>query len=232
MRCTSARRRGARSPAPGRQSSRALSAGSRPSPAPTPFPSNPACASVPRAGKQTWLPTTGTDCWPDSAAHPVGAQVQHLLLEQVLHLAPGAVELFIKPGRAETRLRLRLLRRGVLEPFGPQTGHHKAWIFTGLHHLRLAADPARATPTLARPILKLDQLADTGPPAQAVPRPGPGQRRPQLLDQNRVLGQPQAVVNLGLALAPGHNLLPAKTAVPTHDDPRLGTTFAEGRHDL
>ena len=83
-----------------------------------------------------------------------------------------------------------------------------------------------------RSIFKLGELAHTGPTAQTVTRSSLGQRQPQLVDQNRILGQAQAVVNLRLALAPGHDLFPAKTAVPTHDNARPAATLANGGHQL
>ena len=63
-------------------------------------------------------------------------------------------------------------------------------------------------------------------------RPSLRQGGTELLDQHAVLDHAQAVVNLLLALAPSHDLLAAKTAIPTHDDPRLATALANGRDDF
>src|SRR5271169_2917680 len=148
-------------------------------------------------------------------AHSVSLEIQHLLLKHVFHVPTGTVKLFIEPGWGETRSTLFV----PLKPLGRQIGDHKARIFPLRHHFGFANDPAWAAPTVERAILKLGKRSHTGRPTQTMTDPGVDHRRPKFLDQNRVLRQAQAVVNLGLPFAPGHDLLPTKTAVPTHDDP-------------
>ena len=51
-------------------------------------------------------------------AHPVGPQIQHLLLEHVLHLPARAIEFFVEPGRREARSIFV-----AFETLGRQVGH-------------------------------------------------------------------------------------------------------------
>src|ERR1035437_4913896 len=160
-------------------------------------------------------------------AHPVGPQVEHLLLEQVFHVPARTVELFVKPRRLEAPA------IGVaFKSFGRQIGHYKARIFTLGQHFGFANDPAWATPTLPGLIFKLRKGPDAGRTAEAVTRSGLRLSRPQFLNQHGVLGPTQAIKDLRLPLAPGQDWLPAKTAVSPHDDPCLATTLANGRYDL
>jgi hypothetical protein len=158
-------------------------------------------------------------------AQPVGLQIQGLLLELVFHFAPRTVKLFIEPDGQEPPALF------PWEPLARQIGHHEARVVSQHPHLRLANYPARPAPGPLRLICKLGKHPHAGP-AQTM-APTRLSRRPiQLLQQHGVLGQTQTIIHGRLSLTPSHDLLPAKAAVPAHDDPGLAATLPDGRHHL
>src|SRR2546422_10539950 len=99
------------------------------------------------------------------AAHPVGLQVQHLLLEQVFHLSARTVKFLVEPRRAEPSA-IRL----AFEALGRQVGHDKTGIVSGGHHFGLADHSTRATPTPYGPIFELRKRPRLGGATQTSPR--------------------------------------------------------------
>ena len=79
---------------------------------------------------------------------PVRLQVQYLLLEHILHLAPGAVHRFVKGLGFKSVV-------PFLKPFSREIGDHKAGILPRGHHLRLGYNPPIARPTFHSLIPKI-----------------------------------------------------------------------------
>ena len=110
-------------------------------------------------------------------AQPVRPQVQHLLLELVLHVTPRAVQLLIQSLGHKT---LPVLF--AWEPLGGQVSHHETRIVSRGHHFGLADHSPAATPTALGPIFKLSKHPHTGRTTQTPTRPCIGQGQGQLLD--------------------------------------------------
>src|SRR5688572_30174103 len=122
--------------------------------------------------------------------------------------------------------------RGVRgEALPGKTGDQEARIVSFFGDFGFANDAARAAPALLGLVFKLLETARRGA-AQAKARPRGGERGGKLLQKHGVFGQPQTVVNFRLALAPGHDLFGAKSAVASEDNPRLGAALTNGCDDL
>src|SRR5437016_10682542 len=145
------------------------------------------------------MPTTGAAGWRASwRSRCDGIEIELALLDPVLHLAAGAVELLVEVfGLA----------------FGArQRGDDEAGIGLAVGELGLANDPAPAAPaaTHRRPHEALEgarRLA--GPPALRL---GPRELACHLGNQAVVLLQAEQEVH-AIGLAPGHQLLPREPAV-------------------
>ena len=160
-------------------------------------------------------------------AHPVGLQIQHLLLELVLHVPSRTVKPLIQARRTKA------LPVFAPKPLPRQVGHDEPGIVAAGHHLGLAHDPARAAPTLACLILQILELPATRRTGQTPPCSRRGQGILNHRDQPRIRSQSQAIIHHRLLrLTPRHNLFPPKGAIPTHDDPRPLAPLPNRPHQL
>src|ERR1035438_1955640 len=147
-------------------------------------------------------------------AHPVGPQIQHLLLELVLHVPTRTVKLLIQLRRPKA------LPVFAPKPLPRQVGHDEPGIVSAAHHLSLAHHPARAAPTLAGLILQVPELPGTRGTGQTPPPARRGQSVLNHRHQARIRPQSQAIIHHRLLrLTPRHNLFPPKGAVLTDDAP-------------
>src|SRR5271169_556822 len=140
-------------------------------------------------------------------AHPVGLQIQHLLLELVLHVPTRTGKLLIQARRTKA------LPVFAPKPLPRQVGHDEPGIVATGHHLGLAHHPARAAPTLAGLILQILELPRTRGSSQTPPPARRGQGVLNHPNQPRIRPQSQAIIHHRLLrLTPRHNLFPPKGA--------------------
>src|SRR6516162_481030 len=95
-------------------------------------------------------------------AHPVSFQVEHLLLEHVLHVAASAVKFLIQPTRCEAS---RVLFIG--ETIGGEVGYDESWVVAVGGDFSLADGSARASPGLPCLISKLPEYPHSGAAGKA-----------------------------------------------------------------
>src|SRR5208283_298552 len=147
----------------------------------------------------------------------VGKEIHLAFLDPVLHLAAGAVDLFIKS-------------LAVAVPFGlGERRHDKTRIGLTLGPFGFAHDTATAAPALVRRPHKLFE-----PPRRMFGLfafgSGGSQVFADLFDETRIPGQAEKVVDT-IIFTPGHQCLPAKAAVGSQDDASRRPTPAQAGDD-
>src|SRR5437667_8021801 len=70
------------------------------------------------------------------SAHPMGLQVQHLLLEHVFHLSTRTIKLLVEPAGIEP-----LAISVLLETARREVRHHKPRVISGTRHFGFAKSP-------------------------------------------------------------------------------------------
>ena len=135
---------------------------------------------------------------PAMAGRAPGKQIQLLILDPVLHVAPRTVELVV-----QVLIRLR------------QVGHHEAGVGTQAVVLGLDDDPSRLVPAAGAIVNRSEQaLLVTG---QLIPGFGQVDPRRRLGLDPVILGQPDDIAHV-VALAPAQDLPATKAAVAPEDD--------------
>src|SRR6266446_3565235 len=97
------------------------------------------------------------------SAHPIGLQVQHLLLEHVFHLSTRTIKLLVEPAGIEP-----LAISVLLETARREVRHHKPRVISGTRHFGFANHPSRPAPTLLGLIFKFDKHPHAGRSAQTT----------------------------------------------------------------
>ena len=145
---------------------------------------------------------------------PVGEQIQLLLLDAVLHLPAGAVQLLVE------FLRLVFLPGKV--------GHDEARVLPLVHVLGFAHDTSRARPTVARSIRELNETPGratrVGPVASCLfHRVGDALQKTPVFRQSEEVFHP-------VGLAPAHQSISAKAAIGPNKDLCQGPSMADQLH--
>ncbi len=136
----------------------------------------------------------------DRGPNPVPAA--KLLLDPVLDLAAGAVEVLVEAAGVD---------RG-----GGERGHDEAWVRSLGQVLGLGDDAARSAPAVERAPDKVGEVAGGAALRQAL-QLGCGQIVGDLADQALVARQPEDVVD-GIRLAPAHQRIACEARIrPQHD---------------
>src|SRR6201998_4901546 len=145
----------------------------------------------------------------------VGIKVELTLLDAILHLTAGAVELLVEVA-------------GIVF-LAPQRGYNNPGMGFSRVPFRLAPDPPFPAPAVAGLPGEILEAAGRffGPLALLLRS---GQFRLDLADEPAVLGQSEQE-NDTVVLAPGHQRLASKAGIATQQDAHLGPAPADLRGD-
>ncbi len=100
-------------------------------------------------------------------AHPVGFQIQDLLLEHIFHLPARAIQFLVEPSGFEAGL-----VRIVSEPGGRQIGHDEPRIIPLCADFSLGDHPPGPSPAFRGLIFKLGKAPRAGGAGQTIPATG------------------------------------------------------------